>query len=72
MRLVAEASFDLDERRKVWISLAAEDVEPDMAAVVAPAVAEAVTEQAAQAYAQAAARMPEITRKPTTATFQDD
>lgn len=72
MKLTAEASFDLDERRKVWISLSGDGVEPEDAATVAPALAEAVTEQAAQAYAQAVARFPEITGKTTpTATFQD-
>lgn len=72
MKLVAEATFDLDERRKVWISLSADDVETEQAVIVAPALAEGVTEQAAQAYAQAIARFPEITGKPTaTATFQD-
>lgn len=72
MKFVGEASFDLDEKRKVWITLSAEGVEPDNAANVAAALAEAVTEQAAQAYAHAAANHPEITKKPPLSTFQDD
>jgi hypothetical protein len=72
INLKGEATFDLDARRKVWIELTADGVEPEDAPAVAAALAEAVTENAAQAYAQAAARHPEITSKPPLATFDDD
>lgn len=72
MRIVAEARWDLDEKRRVCIELSADGVEPENAAEVAVAVAEAVTVQAAQAYAVAKANHPEITGKPgAPATFQD-
>lgn len=72
MKITAEASFDLDEKRKVWIVLSAEGLEAEDAPNVAAALAESVTEQAAEAYAHAAARHPEITTKPPLATFQED
>lgn len=60
MRITAEASFPLDEKRSVWIRAAAEDIDAEDLATAAAAVTEAVTEQAAQAYAHAVATMPEI------------
>lgn len=72
IKLTAEATFDLDERRKVWITLTGEVENAEEAIDLAPALAEAVTEKAAQAYDHAAARLPEITRKPAVpATFED-
>ena len=71
IKLTAEASFDLDEKRKVWITLAGEVETAEEAVAMAPALAEAVTEQAAQAYAHAAARIPEITSKPGMTGFQE-
>jgi hypothetical protein len=71
IKLTAEASFDLDERRKVWITLSGDVEDDEQAPALAAALAEAVTENAGQAYAHAAARHPEITSKPPTATFQD-
>lgn len=74
MRITAEASFPLDDKRSVWIRAAAEDIEPEDMPTAAASVTEAVTEQAAQAYAHAVATMPEITGKPgpSLRTFQED
>lgn len=72
IKITAEASFDLDERRKVWIALTADEVPVDSAPAVAAAVVEGVTVQAAQAYAQAAARIPQITPDRMPTGFQDD
>lgn len=72
MKISAEASFPLDDKRNVWIRADADGVDAENAHDVAAAVTEAVTTQAAQAYAHAARTMPEITRVPPTSTFQDD
>lgn len=73
MRFTAEASFDLDEKRKVWIRADADEVAAEDAPLVAASLAEAVTNQAAQAYAHAVATIPEITGgKPVSMqTFQE-
>jgi hypothetical protein len=63
MKLVAEAFWDLDEKRRVCLELTADEVEPENFAEAAAALAEAAVQHAAQGYAQAMARHPEITGK---------
>jgi hypothetical protein len=72
VKLTAEASFDLDPNRKVWVTISGEVEDADDATILAPALAEAVVTQAVQAYAAAASRTPQISGKRPMASFQED
>jgi len=58
MRLEAEVTVPLDERRSVWIHLVALDVEPDDIERAASALAEQTTAQALAAYQHASEHAP--------------
>jgi len=56
MRLTAEATIDLDERRKVWVQVGAEVGPEDDLEEAAAACAAAATSNAVEAYRQATGR----------------